>query len=79
MRLALGVYPDVSLAAARKKRDDAREKLAHGIDPCEAKKADKRAALHAASNSFKAVAFAWMDERKALVEIDQYDFRVNAL
>ncbi len=31
--LALGVYPDVSLAVARKKRDEAREKLAAGIDP----------------------------------------------
>lgn len=34
--LALGVYPDVSLAAARKKRDAARERLAAGIDPGEA-------------------------------------------
>ncbi|MBB5539784.1 hypothetical protein GGD70_000056 [Paraburkholderia fungorum] len=34
--LALCVYPDVSLAAARKKRDDVREKLAAGIDPGEA-------------------------------------------
>ncbi|WP_407643053.1 Arm DNA-binding domain-containing protein [Caballeronia glebae] len=44
-RLALGVYPDVTPAAARKKRDDAREKLAHGFDPGGAKKVDKRAAL----------------------------------
>jgi integrase len=72
-RLALGVYSDVSLAAARKKRDEAREKLAQGIDPSETKKADKRAALLAAANSFKAVALAWMDERKALVEIGQYE------
>ncbi len=40
--LALGVYPDVSLAVARKKRDEAREKLAAGIDPGESKKAEKR-------------------------------------
>ena len=42
--LALGVYDDVSLAAARKKRDEAREKLAAGIDPGESKKAEKRSA-----------------------------------
>ncbi len=36
--LALGVYPDVSLAVARKKRDEARAKLVEGIDPNEAKK-----------------------------------------
>ncbi|KVM79491.1 integrase [Burkholderia ubonensis] len=60
--LALGMYPDVSLAMARKKRDEAREKLAAGIDPSEAKKADKRAARVAALNTFEAVARAWLDE-----------------
>ncbi|WP_233831765.1 tyrosine-type recombinase/integrase [Paraburkholderia sp. ZP32-5] len=71
--LALGVYPDVSLAAARKKRDEAREKLAAGVDPGEAKKADKRAVRIAAANSFEAVALAWMDERRPYVEQAQYD------
>ena len=71
--LALGVYPDVSLAAARKKRDEAREKLAAGIDPGEAKKADKRAARLAAINTFEAVALAWMEERRPYVEPAQYD------
>jgi integrase len=60
--LALGVYPDVSLAAARKKRDEAREALAAGTDPGEAKKADKRVARLAALNTFEAVATAWLDE-----------------
>ncbi len=60
--LALGVYPDVSLQAARKKRDDAREKLAAGIDPGEAKKADKRAARLAAATSFEAVAREWFNK-----------------
>ncbi|WP_181159474.1 integrase arm-type DNA-binding domain-containing protein, partial [Burkholderia multivorans] len=45
-------YPDVSLAAARKKRDDAREKLAAGMDPGEAKRSEKRAVRLAAANSF---------------------------
>jgi len=71
--LALGVYPDVSLAAARKKRDEAREKLAAGVDPGEAKKADKRAARLAAINTFEALALAWMDERRPYVEPAQYD------
>lgn len=71
--LALGVYPDVSLAAARKKRDEAREKLAAGIDPGEAKKADKRAVRIAAANSFESVALAWMGERRPYVEPAQYD------
>lgn len=31
--LALGVYPDISLADARTRRDEARKLLANGIDP----------------------------------------------
>ncbi|MGR3905824.1 integrase arm-type DNA-binding domain-containing protein [Burkholderia sp. SR8] len=57
--LAFGSYPLVSLAAARKKRDEAHEMLANGIDPGEAKKADKRAAKLAAATSFEAVAREW--------------------
>ncbi len=61
--LALGVYPEVSLSEARKRRDEARDKLAAGVDPGEAKKTDKRAARLAAANSFEAVALAWMKAR----------------
>ncbi|CAE6864668.1 integrase arm-type DNA-binding domain-containing protein [Burkholderia sp. R-69980] len=70
--LALGVYPDVGLAAARKKRDEARQKLAAGADPGEAKKADRRAARIAAGNSFEAVARDWTDERKTFVQPAQH-------
>ncbi|MGF6809466.1 hypothetical protein OKW30_004592 [Paraburkholderia sp. Clong3] len=71
--LALGVDPGVPLADARKRRDDAREKLAANIDPGEAKKAGKRAARLAAANSFEAVALAWMEERGQSVESGQYE------
>lgn len=54
--LALGVYPEVSLAKARKRRDDARELLAEGLDPSAAKKAEKLATRMAAANTFEAVA-----------------------
>lgn len=37
--LALGVYPEVSLADARARRDEARKQLANGVDPSENKKA----------------------------------------
>ncbi|HDR9080654.1 TPA: integrase arm-type DNA-binding domain-containing protein [Burkholderia vietnamiensis] len=57
--LALGVYPEVTLAAARRKRDEARDKLAAGVDPGEAKKAEKRTARLSAENSFEAVAREW--------------------
>lgn len=71
-RYSLGVYPEVTLATARKKRDEAREKLAAGIDPGEAKKVEKRANLLAAAHSFEVVARGWMDERKTTVEPAQH-------
>lgn len=37
--LALGKYPEVSLADARARRDEARKHLANGVDPSENKKA----------------------------------------
>ncbi|MCK0508485.1 tyrosine-type recombinase/integrase [Aromatoleum anaerobium] len=57
--LALGAYPDVSLAAARKGRDQAREQLAGGDDPGQVRKAEKFARVTAASNSFEAIAREW--------------------
>lgn len=55
--LALGVYPDVSLACAREKRDAARTLLAHDVDPTENRKAAK--AARGAATSFEAVAREW--------------------
>lgn len=57
--LAIGVYPTVSLVAARKKRDEARELLGKHIDPSLAKAINKRIVLTAAENTFKAVALEW--------------------
>lgn len=54
--LALGVYPDVSLAEARKGRDKARKLLAQGIDPSSAKRDEKQATAVAAANTFEVVA-----------------------
>jgi len=55
--LALGVYPDVSLAKARQRREKARELLADGIDPGLAKRASKEAA----ANTFESVARSWLE------------------
>lgn len=57
--LALGVYPDTGLALARKKRDEARQKIAEGIDPGELRKANKAMQTERATNSFEAVAREW--------------------
>lgn len=63
--LAIGSYPAVSLAEARKCRDTAKEQLRVGTDPSEAKKATKRAAKIAASNNFEGLAREWFAARRS--------------
>jgi integrase len=58
--LALGAYPEVSLADARNRRDDARKLIANEIDPSETKKALKAAKNNSLSNSFEVVAREWL-------------------
>lgn len=53
--LALGVYPEVSLAKAREKRNAARLQLDNGIDPGEIKKAQKALTLEAKTADAQAV------------------------
>lgn len=60
--LALGAYPEVGLKQARDRRDEARKKLAAGIDPAAERREAKRAAEVAATNSFEAVARAWWEQ-----------------
>ncbi|BDG85909.1 tyrosine-type recombinase/integrase [Citrobacter koseri] len=57
--LALGVYPDVSLADARAKRDEARKGIAGGIDPLEVKKEQKVEREAQVKNSFQEIALEW--------------------
>jgi integrase len=58
-RLALGVFPAVTLAAARKARDAAREQLANGDDPSAIKQDRKLARRLAIGTQFEAVARDW--------------------
>jgi integrase len=57
--LALGTYPEVSLAKARARREKAREQLADGVDPSAAKREEKAEQAAASVNTFKAVALEW--------------------
>lgn len=54
--LALGTYPEVSLAKARQRREKAREQLADGIDPSEAKREERHATTMALTNTYELVA-----------------------
>ncbi len=58
-RMAFGVYPTVSLAQARALRDEAKKKLAEGIDPSFAKKEEKLVRDVQLNNTFQAVALEW--------------------
>jgi integrase len=58
-RLAVGVYPSVTLAEARKRRDAAKALLAQAIDPGEYRKIQKSASVERSANSFEVVAREW--------------------
>ena len=83
--LALGVYPEVSLADARDRRTDARKVLAAGNDPSEVKKEAKRLTILNSENTFEAIAREWHDHRKhewvdshaysILVRLDRHAFK----
>lgn len=62
--MALGAYPDVSLALARDGVDRARKILATGQDPMAIRKADKVATRTSAENSFETVARLWWEHWK---------------
>ena len=63
--MALGSYPDISLAQARDKVDEARKLLASGSDPMAARKSEKIARRLAVEDTFAAVAKKWWESWKS--------------
>ena len=63
--LSLGVYPDVSLADAREKRDQARKVIASGSDPSELRKANKASRTEHTANSFEVITRMWLKNYSA--------------
>jgi integrase len=66
--LALGTYPEVSLAKARERRSVAREQLAEGNDPGQLKREEKRARALARASDFKSVALEYFKIRNDWTE-----------
>jgi integrase len=58
-QLALGRYPEVSLAAARKSRDAAKLHKAEGRDPVEVRRLEKLKGAGSGGDVFKTVAMEW--------------------
>lgn len=71
--LAFGAYPALPLAAARKRREEARGLLALGIDPGEAKKQARAAERAASVNTFGAIADELVAKRS------KEDYRASTL
>lgn len=78
--LALGVYPDVTLADARHQCDDARKLIKNDIDPSDVKRAKKIAKAQSQANSFKALALEWFAKETphwSTHHIDRVDRMLN--
>lgn len=63
--ISFGVYGEVSLAEARRKRDEARAMLAKRINPSDARKAEKVALRFSHDNNFEAAAREWHSSRQS--------------
>ncbi len=61
-KLSLGRYPDLTLSAARKQRDNAREAVANGDDPAAAKRRQRIVAKIAVGTTFGDVALEYIDK-----------------
>lgn len=58
--VSLGVYPEVSLALARDKREELRSMIRKGIDPSAQRDAEKQAT----ADTFEVIAREWLDTQK---------------
>ena len=73
--LLLGPWPEVTLADARVRRDEARKQIAAGLDPAQEKKRARVTEKIAAANTFKDVAEEWVAkcerEERAAITLDK--------
>ena len=65
--LALGAYPEISLKEARARRDEARQLLAHGVDPGMQRKAQKISGADGTAHCFEALAREWIEQKKGTI------------
>lgn len=78
-RLALGTYPALPLAKARRDRDEARALLDAGTDPGQAKRDEKLTQQIALGTSFEAVARAWYKHWKGPKSPRHADYVIRRL
>ncbi|WP_151979994.1 tyrosine-type recombinase/integrase [Acinetobacter guerrae] len=68
--LTIGSYPEISLAQARRARDEARIQLYNNIDPNAVK--NQRLQQMDESTLFKSLAMEWMEDRKTVIKETTY-------
>lgn len=61
--LGLGIYPDVSLADARARREQTRQLITQGIDPGAQRKAIKAVKIQQGINTFEIVGREWLEKQ----------------
>ncbi|EGG95323.1 prophage CP4-like integrase [gamma proteobacterium IMCC1989] len=62
--LAIGIYPDISLAKARSARMEAKNDIANGIDPAQKKQDQKRSVHQVVELTFANMAEEWWNHQK---------------
>lgn len=73
--LALGAYPEITLAEARERRDKARKQLANDIDPGAVRKAMKEAETEE-TETFEVIAREWHTKFKKTTWTDGHDLTI---
>jgi integrase len=79
--MALGSYPEISLAEARSRHAEGRRLLAAGVDPMAQRRAAKTALQEQSGTTFEAIAALWMEhwkEDKSLRHVDSTRRRLDA-
>ena len=74
-QISFGVYPSVTLADARKKRDEAKALLANDVDPKEHRDEIQVTKATEAKNTFEAVATEWLKLKTAKVS-ERHSFNI---
>lgn len=78
---SIGVYPDVSLAQARKAKEQARALIAAGTDPSDAKQEEKHRRIELKGQTFEKLGSAFLDkqlkEGKSKATLDKTEYHLK--
>lgn len=76
--ISLGTYPLIPLSMARQRRDEARRRVAEGLDPSAQRQANREAQADDASNSFSSITTRW-EADEMLTNSEEYRASIRRL